>query len=181
MSKVVYFTAHTLDGFIADEQNSLDWLFDTPHGGDESSWDDFIQAVGPMCMAGRHTSGCSNTIRTSSLVPSSGGGSTATDLPGFSRPHRPANGSRRGHPVRSGPRAFGLRRHAGHVRGRCLDHRRRRSGWPVRRRRPPRPRHGERLSGHARGRRPVVAEKDHLEADARRRRAAGGTTGPDRA
>ena len=54
MSKVVYFTACTLDGFIADEHNSLDWLFETPHSGDESSWDDFIQTVGPMCM-GRTT------------------------------------------------------------------------------------------------------------------------------
>jgi dihydrofolate reductase len=54
MSKVVYFTACTLDGFIADEHNSLDWLFETPHSGDESSWDDFIQDVGPMCM-GRTT------------------------------------------------------------------------------------------------------------------------------
>jgi dihydrofolate reductase len=30
------------------------WLFETPHGADESSWDDFIAAVGPMCM-GRTT------------------------------------------------------------------------------------------------------------------------------
>ena len=53
MSKVVYFTASSLDGFIADERNSLDWLFETPHEG-ESSWDEFIGAVGPMCM-GRTT------------------------------------------------------------------------------------------------------------------------------
>ena len=54
MSQVVYFTACTLDGFIADEHHSLDWLFETPHGDDGSSWDDFIGAVGPMCM-GRST------------------------------------------------------------------------------------------------------------------------------
>jgi dihydrofolate reductase len=54
MSRVVYFTACTLDGFIADERNSLDWLFETPHGDDESAWDEFIGAVGPMCM-GRTT------------------------------------------------------------------------------------------------------------------------------
>jgi len=54
VSEVVYFTACTLDGFIADEHNSLDWLFETPHDADESSWDAFIGAVGPMCM-GRTT------------------------------------------------------------------------------------------------------------------------------
>jgi dihydrofolate reductase len=54
MSKVVYFTACSLDGFIADERNSLDWLFETPHADDESSWDDFIGSVGPMCL-GRTT------------------------------------------------------------------------------------------------------------------------------
>jgi dihydrofolate reductase len=54
VSQVVYFTACTLDGFIADEHHSLDWLFETPHSHDESSWDDFIGAVGPMCM-GRST------------------------------------------------------------------------------------------------------------------------------
>jgi dihydrofolate reductase len=54
VSQVVYFTACTLDGFIADEHHSLDWLFETPHSHDESSWDDFIAAVGPMCM-GRST------------------------------------------------------------------------------------------------------------------------------
>jgi dihydrofolate reductase len=54
MSKVVYFTASTLDGFIADERHSLDWLFETPHSEDESSWEAFIQGIGPMCM-GRNT------------------------------------------------------------------------------------------------------------------------------
>jgi dihydrofolate reductase len=54
MSKVVYFTASTLDGFIADEHDSLDWLFETPHSEDESAWDEFIAAIGPMCM-GRTT------------------------------------------------------------------------------------------------------------------------------
>ena len=54
MSDVVYFTACTLDGFIADEHHSLDWLFETSHSHDESSWDEFIGAVGPICM-GRST------------------------------------------------------------------------------------------------------------------------------
>ena len=54
MSKTVYFTACSLDGFIADEHDSLDWLFETPHDHGESSWDAFLGAVGPMCM-GRTT------------------------------------------------------------------------------------------------------------------------------
>ncbi len=32
MTKVQYFTACTLDGFIADENHSLDWLFEALHG-----------------------------------------------------------------------------------------------------------------------------------------------------
>lgn len=53
MSMTVYYTACSLDGFIADEHNSLDWLFEVPQG-DGSSWDEFFDAVGPMCM-GRTT------------------------------------------------------------------------------------------------------------------------------
>jgi dihydrofolate reductase len=50
MTRVQYFTAATLDGFIADEHDSLDWLFEAPHGEDDGSWDAFIGGVGPMVM-----------------------------------------------------------------------------------------------------------------------------------
>jgi dihydrofolate reductase len=50
VTKVVYFTACTLDGFIADEDDSLDWLFEVPHGDDDGSWDEFIGRIGPLVM-----------------------------------------------------------------------------------------------------------------------------------
>ncbi|AKU17954.1 dihydrofolate reductase family protein [Luteipulveratus mongoliensis] len=50
MTKVQYFTACTLDGFIADENNSLDWLFEVPHDVDDGYWDVFIADVGPLVM-----------------------------------------------------------------------------------------------------------------------------------
>ena len=39
MTKVQYYTAASLDGFIADQHHSLDWLFEVPHGDDDGSWD----------------------------------------------------------------------------------------------------------------------------------------------
>jgi dihydrofolate reductase len=50
MTRVVYFTAATLDGFNADEHHSLDWLFEVPHGEDDGSWDRFIGDVWPLVM-----------------------------------------------------------------------------------------------------------------------------------
>jgi dihydrofolate reductase len=46
-----YFTATTLDGFIADEQNSLEWLFEVDRGEDPGSeFTEFFSGVGAMAM-----------------------------------------------------------------------------------------------------------------------------------
>jgi dihydrofolate reductase len=55
MAKTQYYTATTLDGFIADEHNSLEWLFEVERntaGGNE--YDRFFADVGAMAM-GRTT------------------------------------------------------------------------------------------------------------------------------
>ncbi len=51
MSLTQYYTATTLDGFIADPDNSLDWLF-TRKGEEDGplNYGDFIAAVGAMAM-----------------------------------------------------------------------------------------------------------------------------------
>ena len=56
MTRYRFFTATSLDGFLADEHDSLDWLLFQPTG-DESilPYDDFIAAVGAF-VTGRTTS-----------------------------------------------------------------------------------------------------------------------------
>jgi dihydrofolate reductase len=51
LSLTQYFTATTLDGFIADSDNSLDWLFTRQREpGGPMNYDDFIAGVGAMAM-----------------------------------------------------------------------------------------------------------------------------------
>src|SRR5262245_6719123 len=50
--KTQYYTATSLDGYIADENKSLDWLFEVERGGEEgeSAFAAFFAEVGAMAM-----------------------------------------------------------------------------------------------------------------------------------
>ena len=52
MAKTQYYTATTVDGFIADADNSLDWLFEVPRNGGSGAegFKAFFAAVGAMAM-----------------------------------------------------------------------------------------------------------------------------------
>jgi dihydrofolate reductase len=51
VTKTQYYTATSLDGYIADERNSLDWLFEVDRaGGDDDTFTRFFTDVGAMAM-----------------------------------------------------------------------------------------------------------------------------------
>lgn len=51
MTKTQYYTATSIDGFIADQDNSLDWLFEADRGSEGADqFGEFFAAVGAMCM-----------------------------------------------------------------------------------------------------------------------------------
>ena len=51
MGATQYYTATSLDGYIADENNSLDWLFEVDRGDDAGeSYEAFFADVGAMAM-----------------------------------------------------------------------------------------------------------------------------------
>ena len=53
MARTIYYTASSVDGFIADQHNSLDWLVDTDHELPEDHpdhYDEFIKDIGALVM-----------------------------------------------------------------------------------------------------------------------------------
>jgi len=52
MARTQYYTATTVDGFIADESNSLEWLFEVPRDGGTGAegFAEFFDGVGAMAM-----------------------------------------------------------------------------------------------------------------------------------
>ncbi|BCJ43809.1 hypothetical protein GCM10010168_91480 [Actinoplanes ianthinogenes] len=49
MAKTQYYTATSIDGYIADERNSLDWLFEVDEGT-ENPFGEFFSGVGAFAM-----------------------------------------------------------------------------------------------------------------------------------
>ena len=49
MGRTIYFTATTLDGYLADEHDSLQWLFDVP-GEHQDRFTPFLEGVGGILM-----------------------------------------------------------------------------------------------------------------------------------
>jgi dihydrofolate reductase len=50
MAKTQYYTATSIDGFIADQHNSLDWLFEVPGAEDDNPFAAFFADVGAFAM-----------------------------------------------------------------------------------------------------------------------------------
>lgn len=50
VAKTQYYTAATLDGYIADEHNSLDWLFEVDRADADDNFTRFFAEVGAMAM-----------------------------------------------------------------------------------------------------------------------------------
>ena len=51
MTSTVYYTATTLDGYLADEEDSLHWLFKQEQDKDGAlSYEEFIADIGAVCM-----------------------------------------------------------------------------------------------------------------------------------
>ncbi len=89
MGTTQYYTATSVDGFIADEHNSLDWLFQVPAGDDDVGHEDQVRSLPRRRRSDRDgvddvRVGRSSTTSCSS-IPRSGAATTATRRAGCSR------------------------------------------------------------------------------------------------
>ncbi|PHM74066.1 dihydrofolate reductase family protein [Xenorhabdus kozodoii] len=50
MSKLIYYVAATMDGYIATQDHELGWLYDYPPGDDATPYDAFYQNIGATIM-----------------------------------------------------------------------------------------------------------------------------------
>jgi dihydrofolate reductase len=50
MARTIYYTATTLDGFLADDAGGLDWLFEVEGGDAPDGFAEFFAGVGAMAM-----------------------------------------------------------------------------------------------------------------------------------
>ncbi|AOM41871.1 dihydrofolate reductase family protein [Xenorhabdus hominickii] len=50
MSKLIYYVAATMDGYIATKNHELDWLYECPLGDDATPYDEFYQNIGATIM-----------------------------------------------------------------------------------------------------------------------------------
>ena len=85
VTKTQYYTATSLDGFIADDHNSLDWLFEVDRGRESDTGSaSSSPASAPWRWVRRRTSGWWRTTA-SSTIPRSGAVTTETPRAGCSR------------------------------------------------------------------------------------------------
>lgn len=50
MSKLIYYVAASMDGYIATQDHELDWLTNFILGDDATPYDDFYQSIGAVIM-----------------------------------------------------------------------------------------------------------------------------------
>ncbi|WP_447881389.1 dihydrofolate reductase family protein [Serratia fonticola] len=53
MSKLIYYVAASMDGYIATHAHELDWLTNFILGDDATPYDDFYQSIGAVIMGGK--------------------------------------------------------------------------------------------------------------------------------
>ena len=108
MTRTTFYTAMTLDGFIADEHDSLDWLFvqDQDENG-PLNYDEFIKDIGAMVMG-------ATTYEWILRHNAETGEAWAYDMPVWVVTHRDLRRRRgRRRPVRPGRRGAAARRDGG--------------------------------------------------------------------